>query len=97
MREVLFDAENMNNEISHLEEENQIIKQMINKTFFSLSELDTQWEGPAKEAARAKFVKDQELLTEISNVVEDLIHSMQESLKDYKKTDKEVKDLVESI
>lgn len=97
MRDIQFDIEEMNNDLSHIEAENQIIKQMLNKTFASLDELDAQWEGLAKEAAKAKFLKDKTLMNDVSEEIDSLINAMKESLKDYKETDYEVKELVQNL
>lgn len=97
MREIGFDTEIMNSDVNHIREELEVARKMIDKTYVAVEELNAMWEGNANAAFRAEFAKDQEGMLELCEIIEEITQSMQESRDDYRKTDEEVNELIQSL
>ncbi|MBR3039695.1 MAG: WXG100 family type VII secretion target [Lachnospiraceae bacterium] len=97
MREIGFDTDIMNNEVKNIRDELEVARTMIEKTYVAMGELDAMWEGIANEAFRTAFARDQEGMYELCETIEEITQSMQESKDDYRKSDEEVNELVQSL
>lgn len=97
MKEIGFDTDVLNNEIVQLRSDIDEARQLVEKTYIAMEELNATWEGEANRAYRTAFLQDQEDLKEICDIIEGIVESMQESNNDYQQTDEEVTNLIQTL
>lgn len=97
IEEIEVDTQELNRDIEIVEQEIKMAQQSIYNLFLAIEEIDTIWEGEAKERFNSKIVEDCQMLNELCNQIEDLIDCMMFAQKEYKKCEENIVDAVNMI
>ena len=97
MNEIGFDTDILNNEVVQLKNEIEVAKQLIDRVYVVMDELNATWEGAANQVFRTVALQDRGDLLEICDIIEGIVESMQDSNNDYRQTDEEVTKLIQTL
>lgn len=97
IREIEQNTDYLSDDIVRLEEEKAVLEQSIDEMFAAVEELESTWEGPAKESFRSQFQSDYERCVEMNRTLGTLIEKLKTARTEYDKCEEEVGAIVRAI
>lgn len=74
-----------------------LVKNDMGAMFGTVQELDGMWDGPANEAFNRQFEADRQVLEELCKSVDDILDSMENAQKEYRKCEAGVREEIDKI
>lgn len=75
----------------------QTVKNEIRQLIEEMQQLDSMWEGAAKQAFLAQFQNDCAIMEDICTNLTEYLTSMEKASMEYKKCESDVNDLIRSL
>ena len=90
-------TDRLSDDITRLETEKAALESAIEEMFDAVRNLETTWEGPAKQTFQQQFQSDYQTCREMQKTLETLIEKLRTARVEYDKCEDEVGDIVRSI
>lgn len=97
IREIEQNTGSLSDDIARLEEAKAVLEQSVDAMFAAVQELETTWQGPAKETFRTQFQNDYNRCVEMNRTLGALIEKLRTARVEYDKCEEEVGAIVRAI
>lgn len=97
IKEIEQNTDFLSDDISRLESEKAALERAMDEMFAAVRELDSTWEGSAKNGFEVQFQNDYEKCKELNKILESLIEKLRTARSEYDKCENEVGNIVRAI
>lgn len=97
MNEIRIETDRLTRDITEFENGMNRFSKSLSEMENNVNELNATWKGPAHEAFVQRFQKDMELMTEVWNILADMLVAIQYAKTSYQECDSEVLSVVSAI
>ncbi len=96
-QEIAVNTSTLSSDIETLQAQLNSIKNDMDKMYEAVRSLDNMWDGPANEAFKQQFYRDQEDMESLCDTVQKIINCMTYARGEYNTCENEISGIIASI
>ncbi|MBE5881920.1 MAG: hypothetical protein E7289_06420 [Lachnospiraceae bacterium] len=96
-QEIAVNTSTLASDTQDLQTQLDAVKRSMNQMYDAMQTLDAMWDGPANDAFRAQFSKDQSDMGDLCETIQKIINCMTYAKDEYNTCERDVNGIISSI